>query len=143
MYHGRARSSPPTILCPFQTTVYFFINVIHYTFLILKPQELWKGIGISQTANSELNVHMYLVKDFKRPSRGGGGGSHVTHLNFKTSRVSIYKCLLLIDGFAITVAIWQREVVPCCNFILRVVATFWAMSLVGIYPGRASFNDHT
>ena len=23
------------------------------------------------------------------------------------------------------------------------VATFWAMSLVRIYPGRASFNDHT
>ena len=58
-------------------------------------------------------------------------------------RVSVYKCLSLIVGFAVTVAIWPREVVPCRNFILCAVATFWAMSLVGIYPGRASFNDHT
>ena len=27
------------------------------------------------------------------PARGGGGGSHVTRLNFKTSRVGVYKCL--------------------------------------------------
>ena len=44
----------------------------------------------------------------------------------------------LIVGFAVTVAIWPREVVSCRDFILRAVATFWAMSLVGIYPGRAS-----
>ena len=44
----------------------------------------------------------------------------------------------LIVGFAVTVAIWPREVVSCCNFILRAVATFWAMLLVRIYPGRAS-----
>ena len=65
---------------------------------------------------------------------------HVACLNFKTSHVSVYKCLSLIVGFAITVAIWLREVVSCHDFILRAVATFWAMSLVGIYPGRASFN---
>ena len=67
----------------------------------------------------------------------GGGRSHVAHLNFKTSGVGVYKCLLLIVGFAVTVAIWLREVVSCRDFILRAVATFWAMSLVGIYPGRA------
>jgi len=67
-----------------------------------------------------------------------GGESHVTHLNFKTSCVGVYKCLSLIVGFAVTVAIWPREVVSCCDFILRAVATFWAMLLVGIYPGRAS-----
>ena len=66
------------------------------------------------------------------------GGSHVARLNFKTSCVGVYKCLSLIVGFAVTVAIWLREVVSCRNFILRAVATFWAMSLVGIYPGRAS-----
>ena len=71
---------------------------------------------------------------------GGVGGVHVACLNFKTSHVSVYKCLSLIVGFAITVAIWLREVVSCHDFILRAVATFWAMSLVGIYPGRASFN---
>ena len=64
--------------------------------------------------------------------------SHVTPLNFKTSRVSVYKCLSLIVGFAVTVAIWPREVVFCHDFILGTVATFWAMRLVGTYPGRAS-----
>jgi len=63
---------------------------------------------------------------------GGEGGSHVARLNFKTSRVSVYKCRSLIVGFAITVAIWPREVVSCRDFILRAVSTFWAMSLVGI-----------
>ena len=66
------------------------------------------------------------------------GGFHVACLNFKTSRVSVYKCLSLIVSFAITIAIWPREVVSCRDFILRAVATFWAMSLFGIYPGRTS-----
>ena len=67
------------------------------------------------------------------------GGSHVTRLNFKTSCVSVYKCLSLIVGFALTVPIcWPREVVSCHDFILHTVPTFWAMLLVGIYPGRAS-----
>ena len=72
----------------------------------------------------------------------GGGGSDVARLNFKTSRVGVYKCLSLIVGFAVTVTIWPREVVAsaCRNFILRAVATFWAMSLVRIYPGRASLR---
>ena len=52
------------------------------------------------------------------------GGSHVFRLNFKTSCVGVYKCLSLIVGFAVTVAIWQREVVSCHDFILRAVATF-------------------
>ena len=74
------------------------------------------------------------------PARGGGV-SHVARLNFKTSRVSVFKCLSLIVDFAITIAIWPREVVSCRNFILRAVATFWAMLLVGIYPGRVSITD--
>ena len=73
------------------------------------------------------------------PGLGGGGGSHVTRLNFKTSCVGVYKCLSLIVGFAVTVASWPREVVSCCDFILCAVTTFWAISLVGIYPGRASW----
>ena len=63
---------------------------------------------------------------------GGGGGSHVARLNFKMSRVGVYKCLSLIVGFAVTVAIWPRKVVSCRDFILRAVATFCAKSLVGI-----------
>ena len=46
--------------------------------------------------------------------------------------------LSLILGFSITVTIWLREVVSCRDLILRCVATFWVVSLVGIYPGRAS-----
>ena len=47
--------------------------------------------------------------------------------------------LSLILGFSITVTIWLREVVSCRHdFILRSVATFWVVSLVRIYPGRAS-----
>ena len=66
------------------------------------------------------------------------GWSHVTRLNFKTSCVGVYKCLLLIVGFAVTVAIWPREVFSCRDFILGAVANFWAMSLLRTYPGRAS-----
>ena len=78
---------------------------------------------------------MNFVSERRGPAKGG---SHVTSLNFKTSRVGVYKCLSLIVGFAVTVAIWPRGVVSCHDFILHTVATFWAMSLVGIYPGRAS-----
>ena len=81
----------------------------------------------------------YFSEQYKRPCQGGGG-SHVARLNFKMSHVGVYKCLSLIVGFAVTVAIWPREVVTCRDFILRAVATFWAMSLVRIYPGRASYN---
>ena len=80
------------------------------------------------------------ISDPVSPQVGGparGEESLVTRLNFKTSRVGVYKCLSLIVGFAVTVAIWPREVVSCRDFILRAVATFLAMSLVGIYPGRA------
>ena len=70
-----------------------------------------------------------------RGSTRGGGGSHVTHLNFKMSRVGVYKCLSLIVGFTVSVAIWPREVVSCR---ISFYALSWAMSLVGIYPGRAS-----
>ena len=49
-----------------------------------------------------------------------------------------HRSLSHILGFAVTVAIWPKEVVACRNFILGSVATFWVMSLVGIYPGRAS-----
>ena len=66
------------------------------------------------------------------------GGVPCHGLNFQTSCVGVYKCFSLIVGFALTVTIWPREVVSCWDFILRAVPTFWAMSLVGIYPGRAS-----
>ena len=69
---------------------------------------------------------------------GGGGVSHVALLNFKTSCVGVYKHLSLIVGFAVTVAIWPRKVASCHDFILCAAATFWAMSLVRIYPGSAS-----
>ena len=88
-----------------------------------------------KSVSSKLQRYTFMCK---RPCQGR---PHVAHLNFKTSRVGVYKCLLLIVGFAVTVAIWPREVVSCRDFILRAVATFWAMSLVGIFPGRASCNN--
>ena len=75
----------------------------------------------------------------------GGGGSHVIRLNFKTSRVGVYKCLSLIVGLAVTVPIWPRKVASCRDFILRAVATFWAcrlseFTLAG--PHRYSIQRH-
>jgi len=64
------------------------------------------------------------AKQYTGTTRPCQWGSHVARLNFKTSRVGVYKCLSLIVGFAITIAVWPREVVSCCDFILRAVATF-------------------
>ena len=64
-------------------------------------------------------MHNLLVK---RPCQGG---SYVAHLNFKMSRVGVYKCLSLIVGFAVTVVIWLREgFVSCCDFVLRAALLF-------------------
>ena len=49
-----------------------------------------------------------------------------------------HRSLPPILGFDVSVGILPRKVAVCRNFILRAVATFWVMSLVGIYPGRAS-----
>ena len=43
-----------------------------------------------------------------------------------------------ILGIFVTCRNLTRKVFVCRNFIPCAVATFWAMSLVGIYPGRAS-----
>ena len=88
----------------------------------------------------KVNKSIVFCSYAKEALPGEGGVNYVAHLNFKTSRVGIYKCLSLIVGFAVTVAVWLREVVSCRDFILRTVATFWASSLVGIYPGRASLS---
>ena len=71
--------------------------------------------SLAQATEPVCNLHRGLA---------GGGGSHVARLNFKTSRVGIYRCLSLIVSFAVTVTIWLREVVSCRDFILRAVTTF-------------------
>ena len=75
---------------------------------------------------------LYHKRGPARGLRGGGGDG-----------VGVYKCLSLIVGFAVTVAIWPREIVSCRDFILHAVATFWAMALVGVYPVRTSQNKET
>ena len=55
-------------------------------------------------SSSETKENKGLIRG---PARGG---SHVARLNFKMSRVGVDKCLSLIVGFAVTVAIWPREV---------------------------------
>ena len=88
--------------------------------------------------DTEMEKVIHIHQTLWRPCEGGGPMSPVWILKCLVS-VFITACrLLLIVGFAITVTIWPREVVSCRDFILCAVATFWAMSLVGIYPGRAS-----
>ena len=69
-------------------------------------------------------------------------GSHVAHLNFKTSRVGVYKCLSLIcllcrhcRNLAEGGCLLSRFHFTCCCY-------FWAMSLVRICPSRASQNGN-
>ena len=60
-------------------------------------------------------------------------------LKFGLQLVSEYhRSLSLILCLDVTVRILPRKDVFCRDFILCAVATFWAMSLVGIYPGMAS-----
>ena len=49
-----------------------------------------------------------------------------------------HRSLPPILGFDVSVGILPRKIVVCRDFISRAVATFWVMSVVGIYPGRAS-----
>ena len=63
----------------------------------------------------------------------GEGGSHVAHLNFKTSRVGVYKCLWLIVSFAITVTIWPRR-------LSLVAISFHSLSLLF---GQCSLSEFT
>ena len=87
------------------------INVFYLFFLSLKLQEDLSTFDKKR------------IWDFNEALPWVEGRSHVARLNFTTSHVGVYKCLSLIVGFA----------------ILRAVTTFWAMPLVRIYPGRASF----
>ena len=51
-----------------------------------------------------------------------------------------HSSLLPILGFDDSFGIFPRKIVLCRHFILRAVATFWLISLVGFYPGRASYK---
>ena len=56
------------------------------------------------------------------PARGGGG-SHVARLNFKTSRVGVFKCLLLIVGsLAEGGCLLLRFHFTCCCYLFGHVA---------------------
>ena len=68
---------------------------------------------------------------------GGGGGPMLPFCILKNLMSMFINACHLLSALP-SVATWLREVVCCRDFILRAVATFWAMSLVGIYPGRAS-----
>ena len=75
-------------------------------------------------ASFDDNTHRISSTDLEVRGGPDGRGSQIARLNFKTSRVGVYKCLSLIVGFAVFVAIWPREVVSCGDFILHAVATF-------------------
>ena len=59
-----------------------------------------------------------------------------SHLNATRGRLPSNRYVT----YAYAYAIWPREVVSGRDFILHAVATFWAMSLVGIYPGKVSWT---
>ena len=72
------------------------------------------------------------------PARGGGGGPR--------SLVGILKCLMsaFCQGLTLLSEIERHTFVLVRHlslFHLSIVATFWPMSLVRIYPGRASCED--
>ena len=77
----------------------------------------------SSTMNGKGRRRDTFRNQIRGPARVGGAMS--PPLNFKTFRVvGVYKCLSLIVSFAVTVAIWPREVVSCRDFTLRPVVTF-------------------
>ena len=118
--------------------IYVFCNIFS---LLLHPsqlaQKLLTGIHVKDCLFLLSPMQVFFVLSCLNDP------PHVARLNFKTSHVGVCKCLSQIVGFAVTVAIWLRKVVSCRDFILHAVATFWAMSLVGIYPGRASIITRT
>ena len=82
-------------------------------------QEETRTLFIPHTEKKTLKMTIVLM----RHCQGGGGMSHVARLNFKTSRVSVYKRLSLIVGFAITVAICRRR-------MSLIAISFYALSPV-------------
>ena len=68
------------------------------------------------------NVYLY-NPTVRRLEALPGGGSHVACLNFKTSRVGVYKCLSLIVSFAVTVIIGRE-------MLSLVAISFYAPSLL-------------
>ena len=63
-------------------------------------------------------------------------GGHVAHLNFKTSRVSVF-----INACRVLSALRSLSQFGRGRLSLVAISFYtlsWAMSLVGIYPGRAS-----
>ena len=137
----------PMLKCESLSTTVLFRTTCTLTRMIIFPLLLLSiksytlldyrlpGRGPLQKAYVTLDFISKFLLSFHKVTVGRG---YVACLNFKTSCVGVYKCLSLNVGFAVTVAIWLREVVSCHDFILHAVATLWAMSLVGIYPGRAS-----
>ena len=79
-----------------------------------------------------LKCMAHFIRAVTKEALPGKGGSHVARLNFKTSHVGVYKCPSLIVGFAVTVAIWQREVVSCRDLISCAVTTFWNLPWQGL-----------
>ena len=107
-------------------------------------------LHFSQNSLLQMCSHHLLLPPDKIRGPARGGGSHVACLNLKMSCVTVLSyftslsvvelkenCLSL-SGFKFSIRIAVR-----CGFILCAVATFWAMSLVGIYRGRVSNKLYT
>ena len=77
-------------------------------------QEETRTLFIPHTEKKTLKMTRVLMRHCQ------GGVSHVARLNFKTSRVGVYKRLSLIVGFATTVAIcWRRMSLVAISFYAK------------------------
>ena len=82
---------------------------------------------------TELDAHMLV----RGPARGG---SQVACRSIKMSRVGVLSKLHNAVGNLATTFVFVSRL---SLFRLSAAATFWPMSLVGIYPGRASGQRHS
>ena len=112
-----------SLKCELKLLVFNGIHVIIDSELAMKNSCLW-----DKTRGDKNFIHTtHRKKDIKNDKSTyealPGGVSHVARLNFKTSRVGVYKRLSLIVGFATTVAIcWRR--------MSLVAISFYALSLL-------------
>ena len=86
-----------------------------------------------------LNLCQHDNTSFLKTLPGGGGGNPMSPIWILKRLVSVFinacclnYCHNLAEGGCLLSCLSH-------NFILRALATFWAMSLVRIYPGRASW----
>ena len=108
--------------------MYMYVASFVWTHLwsdyVFWPSTLWNLPKWQCLSKSFLTINHCHPHSIEAMLGGWGGGSYVACLNFKTSRVGVYKCLSLIVGFAVTVAIIGR------GRLSLAAISFYALSLL-------------